>query len=123
MSYPSRGLRDREIDMPEERVELSRGCPRGILSPLRLPFRHSGPPARTSSYLLDGTSGTPVDSLCGSAVRVCLPDRVSGARVSHITSPAPTDRDRVSNGLAPPPRPSPQPLASPRRPPMPQLQQ
>ena len=28
--------------MPEERVELSRGCPRGILSPLRLPFRHSG---------------------------------------------------------------------------------
>src|SRR2546422_7898599 len=28
--------------MPEERVELSRGCPRGILSPLLLPFRHSG---------------------------------------------------------------------------------
>ena len=28
--------------MPKERVELSRGCPRGILSPLRLPFRHSG---------------------------------------------------------------------------------
>src|SRR6267378_4133389 len=28
--------------VPEERVELSRGCPRGILSPLRLPFRHSG---------------------------------------------------------------------------------
>jgi len=61
--------------------------------------------------------------LCGSAVRVCLPDRVSGARVSHITSPAPTDRDRVSNGLAAPPRPSPQPLAAPRRAPMPQLEQ
>ena len=30
------------VFMPEERVELSRGCPRGILSPLRLPFRHSG---------------------------------------------------------------------------------
>src|SRR6266566_5523905 len=30
------------IPMPEERGELSRGCPRGILSPLRLPFRHSG---------------------------------------------------------------------------------
>ena len=28
--------------MPEARVELARGCPRGILSPLRLPFRHSG---------------------------------------------------------------------------------
>src|SRR6266487_6801223 len=28
--------------MPEERVELSWGCPRRILSPLRLPFRHSG---------------------------------------------------------------------------------
>lgn len=29
--------------MPEEGVEPSRGCPRGILSPLRLPFRHPGP--------------------------------------------------------------------------------
>lgn len=28
--------------MPEARVELARGCPRWILSPLRLPFRHSG---------------------------------------------------------------------------------
>ncbi len=28
--------------MPGERVELSRGCPRRILSPLRLPFRHPG---------------------------------------------------------------------------------
>src|SRR4026209_1132560 len=28
--------------MPEARVELARGCPRRILSPLRLPFRHSG---------------------------------------------------------------------------------
>src|SRR5438876_2034189 len=31
--------------MPEERVELSWGCPRRILSPVRLPFRHSGSPA------------------------------------------------------------------------------
>src|SRR5437879_5467816 len=30
------------VFMPEVRVELTRGCPRGILSPLRLPFRHSG---------------------------------------------------------------------------------
>jgi hypothetical protein len=29
--------------MPEARFELARGCPRRILSPLRLPFRHSGP--------------------------------------------------------------------------------
>jgi hypothetical protein len=28
--------------VPEARVELARGCPRRILSPLRLPFRHSG---------------------------------------------------------------------------------
>ncbi len=28
--------------MPGERLELSRGCPRRILSPLRLPFRHPG---------------------------------------------------------------------------------
>jgi hypothetical protein len=28
--------------VPEARVELARGCPRWILSPLRLPFRHSG---------------------------------------------------------------------------------
>ena len=28
--------------MPKARVELARGCPRWILSPLRLPFRHSG---------------------------------------------------------------------------------
>ena len=28
--------------MPEERVELTRGCPHRILSPARLPFRHSG---------------------------------------------------------------------------------
>jgi hypothetical protein len=32
--------------MPEARVELARGCPRGILSPLRLPFRHSGPTSK-----------------------------------------------------------------------------
>src|SRR5206468_5775234 len=34
---------NRRTKMPEERVELSWGCPRRILSPLRLPFRHSGP--------------------------------------------------------------------------------
>ena len=28
--------------MPEERLELSRGRPHRILSPARLPFRHSG---------------------------------------------------------------------------------
>ena len=28
--------------MPEERLELSRGCPRTILSRVRIPFRHSG---------------------------------------------------------------------------------
>ena len=28
--------------VPEERLELSRGCPRTILSRLRIPFRHSG---------------------------------------------------------------------------------
>src|SRR5256885_10917291 len=33
---------NRRTKMPEERVELSWGCPRRILSPLRLPFRHSG---------------------------------------------------------------------------------
>ena len=42
--WPQIGLhgRGRWSLVPEERVELSRGCPRGILSPLRLPFRHSG---------------------------------------------------------------------------------
>src|SRR5512140_1453910 len=35
--------------MPEARVELARGCPRRILSPLRLPFRHSGPARRKST--------------------------------------------------------------------------
>src|ERR1700694_849137 len=34
--------------MPEARVELARGCPRRILSPLRLPFRHSG---RASNFV------------------------------------------------------------------------
>ena len=29
--------------MPKERLELSRYCYRGILNPLRLPFRHLGP--------------------------------------------------------------------------------
>ena len=28
--------------VPEARLELARGCPRWILSPLRLPFHHSG---------------------------------------------------------------------------------
>src|SRR6266576_1120183 len=37
--------------MPEERVELSWGCPRRILSPLRLPFRHSGQ-VRAAKYTL-----------------------------------------------------------------------
>jgi hypothetical protein len=32
----------RRVKVPEARVELARGCPRWILSPLRLPFRHSG---------------------------------------------------------------------------------
>ena len=32
--------------VPEARFELARGCPRRILSPLRLPFRHSGAPER-----------------------------------------------------------------------------
>ena len=30
------------MQMPEVRVELTRGCPHRILSPARLPFRHSG---------------------------------------------------------------------------------
>src|SRR5687767_8932551 len=32
----------RETTMPEARLELAWGCPRRILSPLRMPFRHSG---------------------------------------------------------------------------------
>jgi inorganic pyrophosphatase len=36
------GARGAQVVMPEARVELARGCPRRILSPLRLPFRHSG---------------------------------------------------------------------------------
>jgi hypothetical protein len=28
--------------VPEERLELSQGCPYRILSPARLPFHHSG---------------------------------------------------------------------------------
>ncbi len=52
-SYP--GERDlvlvlnRRTKMPEERVELSWGCPRRILSPLRLPFRHSGDVSETTT--------------------------------------------------------------------------
>ena len=30
------------LEVPGVRIELTRGCPRGILSPLRLPFRHPG---------------------------------------------------------------------------------
>ena len=30
------------VFVPEERLELSRGCPRTILSRVRIPFRHSG---------------------------------------------------------------------------------
>src|SRR3954469_9856922 len=33
---------EEKFNVPEARVELARGCPRRILSPLRLPFRHSG---------------------------------------------------------------------------------
>ena len=36
--------------MPEARVELARGCPRRILSPLRLPFRHSGAGEKLADY-------------------------------------------------------------------------
>ena len=38
----------RTLVMPEARVELARGCPRRILSPLRLPFRHSGRRRKTT---------------------------------------------------------------------------
>ena len=37
---PAMGVERRLV--PEVRVELTRPCGRGILSPLRLPFRHSG---------------------------------------------------------------------------------
>jgi hypothetical protein len=37
----SRSKVEKEL-VPEEGVEPSRGCPRWILNPLRLPFRHSG---------------------------------------------------------------------------------
>src|SRR3954451_5710839 len=40
--YRSPSGRRVTVRMPEERVELSRGCPLRILSPVRLPFRHSG---------------------------------------------------------------------------------
>src|SRR2546425_7068925 len=43
--------------MPEERVELSWGCPRRILSPLRLPFRHSGRSQR-AKYTLNNAAAT-----------------------------------------------------------------
>jgi hypothetical protein len=36
------------VQVPEARVELARGCPRRILSPLRLPFRHSGAAVKVS---------------------------------------------------------------------------
>jgi hypothetical protein len=36
------GVKSLRDAVPEARVELARGCPRRILSPLRLPFRHSG---------------------------------------------------------------------------------
>ena len=34
--------RRKRVYVPEERLELSRGCPRTILSRVRIPFRHSG---------------------------------------------------------------------------------
>jgi hypothetical protein len=40
--------------MPEARFELARGCPRWILSPLRLPFRHSGAGERYTLLRLPG---------------------------------------------------------------------
>ena len=42
------------LRMPEARFELARGCPRWILSPLRLPFRHSGARERYTLPALHG---------------------------------------------------------------------
>jgi hypothetical protein len=46
--------RGESVKMPEARFELARGCPRWILSPLRLPFRHSGAWVRYTARRLRG---------------------------------------------------------------------
>src|SRR6185503_16665561 len=46
-----------DLLMPEERVELSWGCPRRILSPLRLPFRHSGQKFERRNICKKGSRG------------------------------------------------------------------
>ncbi len=56
--------------MPEARVELARGCPRWILSPLRLPFRHSG---RGRNIVRAGSRRKPIRGLVASRGRGRLP--------------------------------------------------
>jgi hypothetical protein len=46
--------------MPEARFELARGCPRWILSPLRLPFRHSGRAGNIASVEEPGKPEAPL---------------------------------------------------------------
>jgi hypothetical protein len=51
------------LRMPEARVELARGCPRWILSPLRLPFRHSGPAGSSPPKMKFATAATDRSSM------------------------------------------------------------
>jgi hypothetical protein len=48
--------------VPKERIELSRHCWRGILNPLRLPFRHLGTNVCTGPLFIHRTK----DFLSGS---------------------------------------------------------
>src|SRR3989449_9865965 len=89
--------------MPEERVELSWGCPRRILSPLRLPFRHSGARGNirgknkrtdwgAASVLLSSTG--PTSDPPASALRSQPGPHPRGGR-SHLTTLAPLRPHRV----------------------------
>src|SRR3989442_1049372 len=104
--------------MPEERVELSWGCPRRILSPLRLPFRHSGRSQRAKytfrrSAAVGQRGGRTIKHAAATEQRVAAAHQRNGerfrsagaaARGLHVPSP----------GLSPSPALRGAPSASPR---------
>ena len=84
--------------MPEARVELARGCPRWILSPLRLPFRHSG-----LRYLRrDGADRKPRRRATRGARRPPILRPRPGDRAPHLTPREPARRAQRPAAQLPP---------------------
>ena len=85
--------------MPEARVELARGCPRRILSPLRLPFRHSG---RAVTYTPRGWSRRRRDRLGTSrdpvrrSISQCPSNHPRGLHPWHDIPTGPRPPDEVT---------------------------